>query len=459
MKLVKSLVTLLLVIAAGILVYFFVYRAEIEKRQKLLEERRLIRFDLDRVNKFTLVRPDSSIVFERGTGRIWYITAPINSEADKEPIYSLFVSLDSSDILYEVEKKPEDLSVYKLDNPAFYMAMEYDNADPDTLYLGSSTPDSTMTYVRFGSEDRVLAVNNNLTALMKKPVRFYRSRSMLNVVPDDIASIEITRTAADHSSIILNYNDIAWIMNSPWEHPADQSNIEELCTKISEARKNTLIEEKTDNLTQYGLDNPTTVLQVHLKYGMPSKMILIGKHIEERGKTHLWYAKQFDNDLIFTVEQSVVTSLNRKAVWFIDKQPLKINRNNVDKIVLETTQNPITFMRDAAGNWNVVSPIDKNVDQTTINSLFSISRFLLVHELFAYSPEAEDLKKSGLDKPSISISFYNNERLMSQVFFGRTFMTDGENTYFRTSLSPIIYITRSTINASVNSILAEVFGN
>ncbi len=457
MKLVKSLVTLLLVIIAGILVYFFVYRAEVERRQRVLNERRLIRFDLDQVNSFTFVRPDSSIVFERGIGRIWHITDPIKTEADKEPIYSLFYSLDASDILYEVEENPQDLSVYDLKNPQYYMAMNYDNAEPDTLFLGASTPDSTMTYVRFSSEHRVLAVTDQLTDIMKQPVRFYRSRSMLNVVADDIIGVEITRTQ-DNQTVFMTFNDISWIMTKPWDHPGDQSNMEEFCKKVSESRKNTLIAESTDDLTQYGLDNPSIVLHVHLRYGMPSKMILIGDKLTERGKTHLWYAKQFDNDLIFTVENSVITQLSRTPMWFIDKQPLKINRNIVNKIELETTQTPITFMRDAANNWFVVSPVDKNIDQQPINSLFSISRFLLTHDLFAYNPTQDDIAKAGLDRPTITLSFYSDDRLLSQVFFGRSFTTDQENTYFRTSLSPIIYVTRSSVTSSINSVLQVVFG-
>ena len=68
MKLLKSLFTLIAVVVIGILVYFFVYRVEQERKQRMLEERRLIRFDLDKIKSFTLVRPDSSVVFERGVG-------------------------------------------------------------------------------------------------------------------------------------------------------------------------------------------------------------------------------------------------------------------------------------------------------------------------------------------------------------------------------------------------------
>ncbi len=459
MKLVKSLVTLLAVVVIGVVVYLTIYKAEEERRERLLEERQLIRFDLDRISGFTLVRPDSSVVFDRGVGRIWNITSPIESEADKEPIFNLFYSLDNSDILYNVEDEPDDYSLYGLASPDYFMSMRYDNADPDTLFVGDATPDSTMSYVKFASEDRVLAVSMQLTSFLKQPVRYYRSRSMLNVVADDIIGVEIHRTKDEEiqNKITMLYNDVNWVMMEPWEHAGDQDNMLEFCEKMADAMKNTLISEHEEDLSQYGLDNPSVVLNVNLKYGMPSKMVLIGNKLTERGKTHLWYAKQFDKELIFTVENSVITMLNRTAVWFIDKQPAHFNRNLVDRIVLETTSEPITFFRDAANNWSVVSPIDKNIERDTINSIFSVSRFILVHGLYAYDPMEEDLEATGLDDPNMILSFYNGERLLTQVFYGDSFTTDKQNTYFRTSFSPTIYITQSTVNSSINSVLRTVF--
>ncbi|MBN1291982.1 MAG: DUF4340 domain-containing protein [Candidatus Latescibacteria bacterium] len=459
MKLVKSLLTLIAVIILGVLVYFFVYKTEEERKVKEREERQLVRFDLDRINRFTLARPDSSIVFERGIGRLWNIIEPIQTEADGKPLYTLFNSLNQSNILIEVEKKPKDLVPYGLAKPSYYMAMQYDAAEPDTLYLGNDTPDGTMSYVRYASEDRVLAVTNQLTDILKKPVIQYRARTLLNVLADDIIGFEILRTIDEKDDRIqMAYNDVTWMMQYPWELPGDIANIEELTKKLAESNKKTLEEEQTSDLVKYGLDKPSIVLNVSLKYGMPPKMLLIGKRIEEKGKKHLWYAKQFDNNLIFTIENSVVTLLNRTKTWFIEKQPMRFNRNIIDKIVLETGGSKTTFMKDAEDNWSVVSPIDKNVERETINSIFAISRFLLINDIMTLEPTQEDYVKSGIDNPTSIITFYQDDRIIVEARYGKTFMTDKSNTYVATSLSPIIYITNSTINASINDVLNSVFG-
>ncbi len=458
MKIVKSLVTLIAVIAIGILAYFFVYKAEQDRKTREIEARRLIRFDLDQIVKFTLVRPDSSVYFERGLGKVWNITEPIQSEADKEPIYNLFLSLDSSDILYEVENKPKDLSVYKLDNPEYYMSMEYMSMDPDTLYIGASTPDETMTYVRLASENRVLAVNNHVTNLITRPAIFYRSRSMFNVLPDDIVGLEIDRRDNDEPIVHLVHNGIEWMISEPYTLPVDKRNLDEFLVGLSETRKNTLIAEKADDLSIYGLDNPQVIVTAHLKYGMKSKIVLIGNKLTERGRTHLYYAKVFDQDLIFTVEKSIISDLTRKLVWYMDKQPLRFNRNAVNKIEVVTTQSPITFMRDAGNTWSVVSPLDKNVEQETINGIYAVSRFIIAHDLYRYDPTEEDVKETGLDKPNVTMRFFSDDQLLAEIYFGKSYTTSSENTYFRTSVSPIIYITHSSVNAAINTMLEVVFG-
>ena len=339
------------------------------------------------------------------------------------------------------------------------MAMEYDSSEPDTLYVGNDTPDGTMSYVRYASEDRVLAVTNQLTEIMKRPVIKYRSRTILNVLADDIIGFEIFRTTdGKEDRVQMVYNDVTWMMQYPWNLPGDITNIEELTKKLAESNKKSLEIEQTDDLSKYGLDKPSVVLNVTLKYGMPSKMLLIGNRLEDKGKKHLWYAKRFDNDLIFTVENSVVTLLTRTKTWFIEKQPMRFNRNIVNKIELDNGGSKTTFMKDAEDNWSVVSPIDKNVEKETINSIFAISRFLLINDIMTLEPTQEDYVKSGIDKPTSIITFYQNDRVIVEARYGKTFMTDKSNTYVATSLSPIIYVTNSTINASINDVLTTVFG-
>jgi hypothetical protein len=93
MKLVKSLAILAAVIVLGIIVYIKVYKVEQQKKSQQAQEGKLIRFNLDSIKEFTLVRPDSSITFERGIGRIWNILKPLKTEASGERIYGLFSSL------------------------------------------------------------------------------------------------------------------------------------------------------------------------------------------------------------------------------------------------------------------------------------------------------------------------------------------------------------------------------
>lgn len=458
MKLVKSLAVLAAVIVLGIFVYFKVYKVEEQKKAKEAQESKLIRFDLDNIKAFSLVRPDSSILFERGVGRIWNIAKPLKTEASGPQIYSLFASLHQSDILTVVDEKPKDLKPYALSNSKYYMAMEYDSGKPDTLYLGTDTPDKTMTYVKFSSEKRVLAVSNALTDIMKKPVVFFRSRTILNVVADDIRGIEITRGKNDTDRIQMVHNGVTWMMAYPWNYSGDVQNMEELIKKISDSYKSTLEPSEPGDLVKYGLNDPSLILNLQLKYGMPDKILIIGNKLTEKGRRYLWYAKQFDAEQVFTLENSLITLLTRDNAWFIDKQPVKFNRNEVDKIVLASGKEPITFTRDPEGNWSVTSPVDKNVPQDVINNLFAISRFMLINDVYSMNPTPADLVKTELQKPKFVLTFYAGGQVLTEMTYGKSYTQDTVKTYVQTNLSPTIFVTGSGVTSSINYVLETVFG-
>ncbi len=455
MKVLKSVIALIVVIGMGIFVYFFVYKTEELRKKREAEARQLIRFDIDYINSFTLARPESSIVFERGIGRIWKINEPIKSEAEKEELQKLFTSLNESQILYTIDEKPENLNIYGLEKPEYYMAMNYDVALPDTLFLGNTTPDGTMNYIKFASEDRILTIDKTLTDKLKWPARAYRSRTILNIVADDITGLEIINEY--NEKITMVNNGINWVMQYPWKLNGDEKNMNELANDISRSKITALIEEKSDDLSKYGLDNPKLVFNVSLKYGMPEKIILVGNKLNI-GNRDLCVAKQFDQDLIFAFENSLVTKLTRKPEWFIDKNPMKFNIETINKIILETGNNSITFVKDAERNWSVISPVDKNLEFKTINKILGCTFYVLIHDIFAYEPAEKDIIIAGLDKPNIMISLYENENIVDQISFGNSYTTDETNTYLRTNKSPIIYITRASINSNINEILNDVFG-
>ncbi len=457
MKIVKSLGILIAVIGFGILVYFFVYKVEEDRKEREELQHHLIRFDLDDLESFTLVRPDSSIVFERGIGRIWNITAPVKNEANNETLQELFNMLNSSEILYTVDEKPKNLDIYGLDNPEYYMVMNHESDDSDTLFLGNETPDGSMTYVKFAGEKRVMTIDRALTTRLRWAVNTYRARTIFNILPADVTAVEIIRGEDERINMINNGSQ--WLMTTPWKYAGDDSNMKELLNGTCDAVKTTLITEKSDDLSQYGLDNPSLIMIVSLKHGMPEKMILVGKRLEELGAKHLWYAKLFNEDLIFTLDNKLVTTLTYKAEWYLDKNPMKFSKERLDRIVLEAGNQSVVFFKDAQRNWSVVEPVDKNLEMITINKIFACSRYILINGLFAYSPTEEDIAKSGLDKPNFILTFYYQNTVVDRIEFGDTFTLEDQMTYFRTGTTPIIYLTKSQVTAEITKVLATVFGD
>jgi hypothetical protein len=161
---------------------------------------------------------------------------------------------------------------------------------------------------------------------------------------------------------------------------------------------------------------------------------------------------------VFTLENSLVILLNREPVWFVDKQPLKFDRNVVDKIILSTQKEKVTLTKNAENKWSAISPVDKNVPAETVSNLFAISRFIIASDIFAFTPTPGDLAKSGIDRPKFVLEFFSGDQILGKLLYGKTFTEENLMTYFQTSQSPIIYVTSSQVNSSINYVLETVFG-
>ena len=82
----------------------------------------------------------------------------------------------------------------------------------------------------------------------------------------------------------------------------------------------------------------------------------------------------------------------------------------------------------------------------------------MIQDIYAIDPKPEEFIIAGLNKPKTTLGFYYNERLLMKMFYGNSFATREQNTYIKTNQSPIIYITDSLINQSINNVLENVFG-
>lgn len=456
MKIEKSLVALVLVIILGVVTYQFVYKPDQEKLIRETKERFLVQFDPNKIVGFTIGRPDSSMIIEKGLGRIWNIIRPVTAEAENQEIYTLFRTLRDSQIQYVVDEKPKNLANFGLAGAPFYLAMSYEDGKSDTLYSGFNTPDGTMTYVKFASGNRVVTIDRAFDDFLKLPQRSYRSRTLLNISESDITALELIR--GENDVINLERTGAGWQMNQPWSFAGNETNISELMTYLVENPKEHFVAEHADSLSQYGLDNPSYIVRVSFQPGIPDKILLVGKEfVDASSSGQFWFAKQFDKDLIFTIANAPVTDFARLPIWFVNQFPMVFNQETANRITIDAPGNNLVFVRGSQGFWSLVSPMDKNVDQKTIGDILSITRFLVFQDVYAYEPTPEDIKKAGLEKPQITIAFYQNDTLIDRVEFGNSFTERELNTYCRTSARPIIYITRSTVNTTMNQVLETVF--
>lgn len=458
MKLIRSLIILAVVLILGAATYWLVYKPDRLAEIRRAQEKFLVQFDVSTINRFALGRPDTTIVIEKGIGNLWHITDPVASEAEHDEIRTLFENLRTAEILYIVEDDADNLETFGLAENAVYLATQYVDGDTDTLYTGINTPDGSMTYAKLASDDRVLTIGREIADHLKQPLRAYQARTMLNVYSTDITGVELIRD--DDDVVTLTSNGFVWRMTRPWDLPADANNVDSIINTIAETQKKHYVADSAEDLAQYGLDDPSLIVRVMLSKGMPDKLLLIGDKLSESGGGQVYtYAKQFDQDGIFTIQNIPLADLTRAPSWYIEKHLITFDRSRVNRIVVETGGSEFTLVRSGQDYWSVVEPRDINVENTLINDIFGISRFATIRTVFAFEPDEQAIVEAGLDQPQARITFYQNDIILEHMEYGDTYTDDMPNTYFRASARPSIFITRAEVTETLNKLIDMVFND
>ena len=159
------------------------------------------------------------------------------------------------------------------------------------------------------------------------------------------------------------------------------------------------------------------------------------------------------------MEDTFVKRLLNIKEWYINKNPVKVNREVVTRIVLEMGNRQIVFSKDYQRNWSVISPVEKNIERETINFIYKITNYILVNNVFAYEPTEKDLSDAGIDNPKAIVTIYQNEQMLDRIVLGNTITIEEPLTYFTTSKTPFIFGTRVGVDGEINAVLETVFGN
>jgi hypothetical protein len=178
----------------------------------------------------------------------------------------------------------------------------------------------------------------------------------------DAKQIEALRLAkAGSDPIELDNLAGTWTIAKPKPLPADQDAVGMLTGSLASLNADRLIDEHPANLNEFGLNNPSMEVDVSVKGGKTTKLLLGSDTPAGTGV----YAKVESDPKVYTLPTFNKSSFDKSVNDLRDKRLLTFNQDKLTSVKLGTTE----FGKNAQGEWQITKPTPMRADSLQVDDL------------------------------------------------------------------------------------------
>lgn len=359
----------LLVVALGLAGYIFFFERHRPPASEAEPNEQLFDFEADDVTELMVDAGADTVTELRRTEGAWEVVAPVQAAADDSATSSIASTLASLEVQRVVEEGPVDLAPFGLAEPALDVGFTLADADaPRRLLIGEQTPTGGDRYAKLGDSDRVFLIAGYLDSTFDKTTFDLRDKTVLDFERGDLDGLEIT--AGDRVIRFAQDGD-DWQIVEPLAAGADFSTVEGLIGSLSNGRMRSVESESAVELESFGLAEPA--ISVALGAGSAAATLHVGDETPDGTR----YARDASRPLVFTVDASLVTSLEREAAEYRRKALFAFRSFNATRLEIERPDGTVVFEKAEAeadeeeDAWRRTEPGSAEVPRADMDNLLS----------------------------------------------------------------------------------------
>lgn len=244
---------------------------------------------------------------------------------------------------------------------------------------------------------------------------------------------ELTITANGQASTLVK-KDAGWQMTAPETTDADATEASSLATNVASMEQTRVVDENAGDLAPYGLAEPKIKIAFKAEGGKSGEVHL-GDKTPTAGDV---YAVTPGSKKVFLVSSYLETTFDKKPFDLRDKRAVKFERDKVDALEITRGKDSIRMARKDS-EWKVERPVAGRGDYSDIEGLLTRLSTAAMSEIV--DGDATDLKKYGLDQPSMTIAIGSGS---SQAVL-EIGSAAGEKPYARDRSRPMVFTLDTTL--------------
>ena len=376
----------LLVVAIGLGAYIYFVERHRDPASTPEPNEQLFTFDADDVTELQIRAEDGAVTDLRQDEGVWRVVAPVETAADDVAATSVAASLATLDIDRVLEEGAVDLEPFGLDAPALDVSFAA-GGDSQRLLIGDETPTGANRYAKLGASDRVFLIAGHHGTTFNKTTFDLRDKTVLDFDRDTLDRLEVS---SGEQTIEFTRDGDDWRLAMPLGAAADFATVEGLIGSLGSGRMRAVESENADALEEYGLEAPAHTVSMHA--GSATATLQIG--VETPDGTY--FARDAARPLVFTVDASLVTSLERDASEYRRKALFAFRPFNARRLEIERGDEVVVFEKRAADEddeeaediWELVAPETGSVPHAEMEDLLSKLSGLRAESFVASREEA-----------------------------------------------------------------------
>jgi Domain of unknown function (DUF4340) len=213
---------------------------------------------------------------------------------------------------------------------------------------------ATLGGVLYWSQHRTPAAETAALPASTAPV-------ILKVNPADVTQLVIRQK----EPVTLKKTNGKWQITEPKLYPADQESVAGVLSTLSGLNADRVVEEKTSDRKQYGLDPAQVELDISGKNG--TQQLLLGDDTPAGGDV---YAALATDPRVFTIVSYQKSSLAKSLNDLRDRSLLTLSSDKVSRVELLKKGEDLEFDRTKDG-WQILKPSSSPADSSAVNALVS----------------------------------------------------------------------------------------
>lgn len=279
----------------------------------------------------------------------------------------------------------------------------------------------------------------------KKPetVGETKEKAFANVDAEKIEEVRIRSAGGETSRLVKDAG--GWKIVEPEKADADASELSSITSNLSTLEIQRVVEENPGDLAPYGLNPPRVDIAFRLQGDKDLRHVLIGEKTPTGGDL---YAKLANDKKVVLLSSFLDNTFNRTTFDLRDKKVLSFDREKVDSV--ELTQGGATVQLARSGtDWKIARPAPARGDFGTIEGL--VTRLATGQMQRIVDPDPKDLKKYGLDKPSI-VATVKTGSAQASLALGTT---EGGSVYAKDGSRPMVFAVEESLATDLKKGVGE----